>query len=135
MKYYCIILLLVTLAISGSSIAQQKVAIDKLDSLQVFAKVEIESEFPGGIESWRNFLIDNLKYPGKARRKNIQGTVVVQFIVNKDGSLTDYEAISGPPELRNAAVNVIKKSPKWIPAQQSGKKVKSYKKQPIAFRL
>ena len=86
-----------------------------------------------GIEAWRNYLTENLKYPQKAQRKNIQGTVVVQFIVNKDGSLTYYEAISGPAELRDAAVKVIKNSPNWIPAQQSGKI--AIKKQPIAFML
>ena len=61
--------------------------------------------------------------------------VVLQFIVNKDGSLSDVEAISGPPELRKAAVDAIKKSPRWIPGEQSGKVVRSYKKQPIVFRL
>jgi protein TonB len=100
-----------------------------------FKKVEIESEFPGGIPAWMKFLSENLTYPDKAVRKNIQGTVVLQFIVCTDGSVCDIEAISGPPLLREAAVKALKNTPNWTPAVQGGKKVKSYKKQPITFRL
>jgi periplasmic protein TonB len=99
------------------------------------AKVERESYFPGGERAWRNFLQENLEYPAKAKRKNIQGIVVVQFIVNTDGSISDISAISGPEELQQAAIKVIKKSPNWIPAFQYGKNVKSYKKQPVGFAL
>jgi len=100
-----------------------------------FLKVEIESEFPGGAEGWRNFLQNNLTYPAKAVRKRIQGTVVLQFIVCTDGTVCDIEAISGPEELRKAAVEAMKKTPNWPPAVQFGKHVKSYKKQPIVYRL
>jgi protein TonB len=99
------------------------------------AKIERESAFPGGERAWRNFLQENLEYPAKAKRKNIQGIVVVQFIVNTDGSISDISAISGPEELQQAAIKVIKKSPNWIPAFQYGKNVKSYKKQPVGFAL
>ena len=59
----------------------------------------------------------------------------MQFIVDKEGAVSDVEAISGPNELRAEAIRVIKKSGKWEPAVQNGRKVKSYKKQPITFRL
>jgi protein TonB len=67
----------------------------------------------------------------------ILGTVVVQFIVDKEGNVSDVSAISGPSEggLRDEAVRVIKKSGKWTPAVQNGRQVKSYKKQPIVFKL
>ena len=97
--------------------------------------MERESYFPGGERAWRIFLQENLEYPAKAKRKNIQGTVVVQFIVNTDGTISDIQTISGPEELKQAAMNVIKKSPNWIPAFQYGKNVKSYKKQPVGFAL
>jgi protein TonB len=100
-----------------------------------YAKVEVESGFPGGEASWIRFLNTHLVYPPKAVRKNIQGTVVLQFIVGKDGVLSDIEAQSGPDLLKEAALNVIKESPRWVPAVQNGKKVKSYKKQPITFRI
>jgi protein TonB len=98
-------------------------------------KVEIESEFPGGIKGWYHFLSGTLVYPPKAVRKKIQGQVVARFIVEKDGSLSNIEIISGPKELWDAVLDVLKQSPNWIPAVQNGKKVKSYKNQPINFRL
>jgi periplasmic protein TonB len=101
----------------------------------VVVKVEIESEYPGGISAWQRFLNRNLRYPQDAIDNEVQGAIVVQFIVDKEGNVSDVEAVSGPQELRAEAVRVIKKSGKWTPAIQNGRKVKSYKKQPIVFRL
>ena len=98
-------------------------------------KVEIESEFPGGIRGWNNFLSSTLVYPKKAIKKNIQGVVLARFIVEKDGSLSNIEIISGPKELWPAVLDVLKQSPNWKPAVQNGKKVKSYKNQPFNFKL
>lgn len=98
-------------------------------------KVEIESNFPGGTKGWNNFLSSTLAYPKKAIKKNIQGQVIARFIVEKDGSLSDIEIISGPKELWPAVLDVLKRSPDWKPAIQNGKKVKSYKVQPFNFRL
>ena len=102
---------------------------------KTFTKVEIESEYPGGAAAWQRYLNRNLRYPQEAIDNEIQGAVVVQFIVDKEGNVSDVEAISGPNELRAEAVRVIKKSGKWTPAVQNGRQVKSYKKQPIVFRL
>jgi protein TonB len=102
---------------------------------KTFTKVEIESEYPGGAAAWQRYLNRNLRYPQDAIDNEIQGTVVVQFIVDKEGQVSDVESISGPKELRDEAVRVIKKSGKWTPAVQNGRQVKSYKKQPIVFRL
>ncbi len=102
---------------------------------KTFTKVEIESEYPGGASAWQRYLNKSLRYPQEAIDAEIQGTVVVQFIVDKGGNVSDVEAISGPKELREEAVRVIKKSGSWTPAVQNGRQVKSYKKQPIVFRL
>lgn len=102
---------------------------------KTFTKVEIESEYPGGTAAWQRYLNKTLRYPQEAIDNEVQGTVVIQFIVDKEGQVSDVEAISGPNELRDEAVRVIKKSGKWEPAVQNGRKVKSYKKQPIVFRL
>jgi TonB family C-terminal domain len=102
---------------------------------KTFTKVEIESEYPGGAAAWQRYLNRNLRYPQEAIDNEVQGAVVVQFIVDKEGNVSDVEAISGPQELRGEAVRVIKKSGKWTPAVQNGRQVKSYKKQPIVFRL
>ncbi|MET0243614.1 MAG: TonB family protein [Flavitalea sp.] len=104
---------------------------------KTFTKVEIESKYPGGPAAWARFLNKNLanQYPQDAIDNEIQGTVVVQFIVDKEGNVSDVAAVSGPKELHDAAVKVIKKSGKWEPAVQNGRQVKSYKKQPIVFKL
>jgi protein TonB len=108
---------------------------DDEDWDKTFTKVEIESEYPGGAAAWQRYLNRNLRYPQEAIDNEVQGAVVVQFIVDKEGNVSDVEAISGPQELRAEAVRVIKKSGKWTPAVQNGRQVKSYKKQPIVFRL
>jgi protein TonB len=110
---------------------------DEEDYDKTFTKVEIESEFPGGPAAWLRYLNKNLRYPDDAVNNEIQGTVVVQFIVDKEGNVSDVSAISGPESggLREEAVRAIKKSGKWTPAVQNGRQVKSYKKQPIVFKL
>jgi protein TonB len=109
---------------------------DEEDYDKTFTKVEIESLYPGGPGAWLRYLNKNLHYPDEAVNNEIQGTVVVQFIVDKDGNVSDVNAISGPESggLREEAVRVIKKSGKWTPAVQNGRQVKSYKKQPIIFK-
>ena len=99
--------------------------------------MEIESEYPGGLSAWIAFLNRNLanNYPQPAIDNEIQGTVVIQFIVDLGGNVSDVTAIDGPKELREAAIAVIKKSGKWIPAVQNGHHVISYKRQPITFKL
>lgn len=108
---------------------------DDTDWDQTFLKVEIESEYPGGLSAWKRFLEKTLRYPQDAIDNDVEGTVVVQFVVDKDGVVSEVEAISGPEELRPEAVRVIKKSGKWNPAIQAGRQVKSYKKQPVVFVL
>ena len=98
---------------------------------KTFTKVEIPSEYPGGPAAWQRFLNKNLRFSSD----DVEGTVVVQFIVDKDGTVTEVQAVSGPEELRAESIRVIKKSGKWTPAIQNGHQVKSIKKQPIVYRL
>ena len=103
---------------------------------KLFLKVEVEAEYPGGLGAWMRFLSKSLSnYPSEALEKEIQGTVVIRFIVDTEGNVSEIAAERGPEELRAAAVQAIRKSGKWVPAQQNGRKVKSYKLQPITFRL
>lgn len=78
-----------------------------------------------------------LRFPDEAVKKNISGVVVIQFIVDKEGHISDVEAISGPDKggLREEGIRMIRKSGLWEPAIQHGHKVRSYKKQPIMFTL
>lgn len=110
---------------------------DETNYDEIFTKVEIESSYPGGPGAWMRYLNKTFRYPQEAQEDGIQGTVVVQFIVDKEGNVSEVDAVSGPSTggLRDEAIRVIKKSGKWEPAVQNGRKVKSYKKQPITFKL
>lgn len=104
---------------------------------RAFTKVEIESEYPGGIAAWIRYLNKNFHYPDDALNNEVQGTVMVQFVVDREGLVSDVQAVSGPTVggLREEAIRVIRQSGKWTPAIQNGRKVKSYKQQPIIFEL
>lgn len=109
----------------------------RINEDSVWLTVSIESQYPGGLSQWARFLNKNLanNYPQEAADNGIQGKVVIQFIVDKEGNVSNVTAISGPKELHESAMKVIRKSGKWIPAEQNGHKVKSYKSQPIIFSL
>jgi periplasmic protein TonB len=82
-----------------------------------------------------HYLQKNMRYPDKAVDKNIQGTVVVRFIVDSTGVPHDVTAISGPEELRAECIRLINQSNLWVPDLFNGKKVNSWKRQPFNFRL
>jgi periplasmic protein TonB len=121
----------VTGAVTGVVEAPKKDA----DDDRPFTKVEIDASFPGGAAAWLRFLNKNLRYPDEAMNIGIVGNVVVQFIVDKDGNVSNIEVVSGPENggLREEAARVIRKSGKWVPAQQNGRYVKAYRLQPIRF--
>src|ERR1700744_1325090 len=93
---------------------------------RVFTKVEKEPSFKyGGSAGFSLFLGNKIKYPAYDREHNIQGRVVVTFVVEKDGSLSDVKALLGPDELlKEAAVDAIKQSPLWYPGIQNGRTVR-----------
>jgi protein TonB len=114
---------------------------------KVFQKVEIDAEFPGGTKGWTRYVtreiernIDELQDDGRS------GTVVVLFIVDKEGAVSEVRALpcseAGvgnclPPnsKLAEIAVNAIRKGPNWKPAVQNGRNVKAYRRQPVTFQL
>jgi periplasmic protein TonB len=103
----------------------------------VYTNVNVHAEYRGGEYAFLHYLDLHLHYPFDARHNDIQGTVVVQFVVGKDGKLSDIQATSGPTEggLREEAVRLIRRSGKWKPAIANGQKVKSILHQPIFFTL
>jgi len=121
----------------GKGIIEAPKAKPAEDYEKTFLKVEIESEYPGGAAAWKRYLNKNFHYPEDGLSNEIQGIVIVQFIVDKEGNVSDVQAVSGPEEggLREEAIRVIRKSGTWIPAVQNGRKVKSYKRQPVIFKL
>lgn len=105
---------------------------------KVYDKVEVECSFPGGNKEWRVYLERNLdaSVPLKNKAKDGVYTVIVQFIVDKEGKISDAKALTKHGYgMEEEGIRVIKKGPKWVPATQNGKIVKAYRKQPITFYL
>ena len=103
----------------------------------IFVVVESMPEFPGGQQALFKYLAENVKYPVIAQENGIQGRVICQFVVNKDGSIVDVVAVrsSGEPSLDKEAIRVIKSMPKWKPGKQRGKPVRVKYTVPVNFRL
>ena len=103
----------------------------------VFVIVESMPEFPGGQQALFKYLSDNVKYPVIAQENGIQGRVICQFVVNKDGSIVDVEVVrsGGDPSLDKEAIRVIKSMPKWKPGKQRGKAVRVKYTVPVNFKL
>ncbi len=102
----------------------------------VFVVVEDMPEFPGGPQALMKYLGESIKYPLIAQENGIQGRVICQFVVNKDGSIVDVEVVrSVDPSLDKEAIRVVKAMPKWKPGQQRGKAVRVKYTLPVSFRL
>jgi len=102
----------------------------------VFQVVEQMPEFPGGMAECMKFLAHNINYPVAAQQAKIEGRVIVQFVVGRDGSISNVEAIRGvSPELDAEAIRVVSMMPKWNPGKQRGRAVAVKYSMPIMFRL
>ena len=102
----------------------------------IYNKTEVMPEFPGGMEAMTKYLSENLKYPEQAKEKNIQGRVLVSFIVEKSGSISNVKVVKGiGGGCDEEALRVIKAMPKWKPGMQNGKKVRVNFAIPISFKL
>ena len=115
----------------GTGVAQAPV-----DDNQVFTKVEVDAEFPGGMGAWAKFLQRNLDADVPVNNGAPVGTyrVIIRFIVGKDGSASDIQPeTSFGYGMEEEAIRAIKKAPKWTPAIQNGRNVNAYKRQPITF--
>ncbi len=134
------ILAITAMLISYSTIQAQVVIEDNAvvneDENQIFVFVEEYPEFPNGEENLYKYLGSNIKYPHDALENGIQGTVVVKFVVEKDGSISNVKAVrkigGGCDE---EAVRVVKRMPRWKPGKQSGKPVRTEFTLPIQFKL
>ena len=103
---------------------------------KVFEVVEQMPSFPGGYAVLMQWLGSNMKYPTIAAENNVQGRVIVQFVVEKDGSITDvHVAKSVDPSLDKEASRVVKAMPKWIPGKQNSSPVRVRFTVPVTFKL
>lgn len=115
----------------------QQVVEEEEEETEIFVVVEKMPEFPGGQAALFKYLSENVKYPVIAQENGIQGRVICQFVVNKDGSIVDVEVVrsGGDASLDKEAVRVIKSMPKWHPGQQRGKPVRVKYTVPVNFKL
>ena len=103
---------------------------------EIFMIVEDQPEFPGGTAALLEYLKKNIKYPAICRENNIQGRVLVTFIVNKDGAIVEPEVVKGVnPSLDKEALRVISQMPNWKPGYQRGKPVRVKFTVPVNFQL
>ena len=113
----------------------KEVVIGSDDMVKDFASVEVLPEFPGGMEGWGKYLSENLKYPEPARKENITGRVIMSFIVEKNGSLTDIKVLRGiGGGADEEAIRVLKAAPKWKPGVSDGLPVRVAYTMPILFQ-
>jgi TonB family protein len=102
----------------------------------VYDEVETVPIPSGGMAGWSSYLSANLGYPTTARRKGIEGIVLVAFIVNTDGTVSDFELLKGiGGGCDEEAIRIVKNSPKWTPGMQDGKAVRTLMRLPINFTL
>lgn len=115
---------------------KQEVKVEEKEEILTF--VAEEAQFPGGTAEMMKYLGKNIKYPEIAIQANIQGKVTLRFVVGKNGEIENVNVVKGVPgcpECDKEAIRVVKSMPKWKPAKNDGKVVKSYFSLPVTFKL
>ena len=116
--------------------ANDKLSTVSVESRKVFTVVEQMPSFPGGDAALMSYLANNIHYPTVAAENGVQGRVVVGFVVERDGSITDVRILRGvDPSLDREAMRVVKSMPRWTPGKQNGSAVRVKYQVPVAFRL
>jgi len=122
--------------VGGVGMANPSARIDDTakDGREIFDVTEQQPNPPGGMEGWNKYLSENISYPKKAKDLGIKGTVIVVFVVNTDGSISDVEVLSGiGGGADEEAVRVVGESPDWSPAMQRKVAVNSRMRLPVRF--
>ncbi|MEA4904650.1 MAG: energy transducer TonB, partial [Petrimonas sp.] len=136
----------VTFRLSGKAptVEANKAAQEKLNDAVIeigssdgtFVVVEVQPEFPGGNVAMMNFIAENIRYPKEAHEKGIQGRVITNFIVRKDGSIDSVQIVRGVDPLLDAeAIRVLESMPTWKPGKQRGQPISVRYTLPVIFRL
>ncbi len=131
---FLMLFLSLTLIFNTKLVAQEKVknATETTDS-DILSVVEVKPEYPGGIQAFYQYFIDNMRVPSNIQ---VKGKLQMSFVVEKDGSLTDIKVVNDDnTNLGNAATTVLQKSPKWIPGMQKGKRVRIQYNLPIQIEI
>jgi len=117
-------------------LAQKTVVSQKDQKEDPFNVVEDMPAFPGGMEAMIQFISSNIQYPADAKKQKVDGRVLVNFVVEKDGSITEVKVVKPTfPSLDAEAIRVVKAMPKWKPGYQRGQAVRVQFTMPINFSL
>lgn len=128
------LLLLSAIFLTNIAFCQNEVKVSDDDA--IFFVVEVQPEFPGGMDSMYAFIQKNLIYPEKAKAEGIEGRVFITFTIEKDGSVSNVKILRGiGGGCDEVAKEVVEKMPKWKPGKQRGKPVRVQFNLPIKFEL
>ena len=131
MKRFIVLLSAIVLSVGAFAQLQQGVFDDR-----VFVEYEENAQFPGGDKACMKLLQEHVKYPKDCLTKQVEGRVIVSFIVEKDGSVDSIKVMKSPhPSLSKEAIRVVKEMPRWKPARWNNKCIKSRFMLPVIFRL
>ena len=100
--------------------------------------VDVQATYPGGTDAFYRYLSSNLRYPERCREEGLTGQVVIRFVVDKTGNISQISPlkdVKNCPEFTNEAIRVIRMSKRWIPAQQNGRFVSSWMQIPVRFDM
>lgn len=135
MKRLIIMSLMATCCLT-TVLAQKTVVSQKDQKEEPFDVVEDMPAFPGGMEAMIQFISSNIQYPADAQKQKVDGRVLVNFVVEKDGSITEVKVVKPTfPSLDAEAIRVVKAMPKWKPGYQKGQAVRVQFTMPINFSL
>ena len=124
---------LMMIVMSSTAMAQDVDGIIDVESEKIFEVVEKQPTFKGNVNLW---LAQNMRYPKEAVKNNIEGKVIVSFVIEKDGSVSNVKALRSPhSSLTDEAIRVIKAMPNWNPGTMSGKPVRVKYTLPLSFKL
>lgn len=125
--------------IDGEPISPGTVAVPMAaDTNQVFTVLEKNAEFPGGQAAMMEYLRKNIHYPEEEKEAEIEGKVFLQFVVRRDGSVSDVRVLRGVPGgtgLDREAIRAVKSMPRWSPGEMNGAQVNAQVSLPIMFKL
>ena len=132
-----LILLSLMAAFSLATVQAQKTVVSQKEQKpEVFMVVENMPEYPGGNEAMIAFFAKNMKYPADVQKNKVQGRVLVTFVVERDGTITDVQVAKPTfPSLDDEAMRLVKKMPKWKPGTQRGVPVRVKFTLPVVFKL
>lgn len=146
MKKLLNLMLLFSLNISLAMAQSNEYTIIKSDTIsettndaqseKVYDVVEMPPSFPGGMAALQSYIRNNIKYPVAAKKNGIEGRVVIEFVVEKDGTLSNVKAFrSADPSLDQEAIRLVESMPKWNPGKSNGEPVNVRYTIPVTFRL